>query len=162
MFSGTSTDLPGDEEPFDGEVLVVFSDKPRPGVPLPLCVEVVAGNRLLVADYGGEVPQSLDELVKLRGVGRKTASVVLAEVWDVPAIAVDTHVKRVSNRLGLASASDPVKIEFALMDLAPERSWTFLSHALIWHGRRVCGARKPACDRCPLVPECPFPGRPSA
>ena len=115
--------------------------------------------RTLREQHGGEVPGRMEELFALPGVGRKTANVVLGTWFGIPAIAVDTHVTRLVGRLGLTDEIDPVKIEFALMDLLPERSWTFLSHALIWHGRRVCSARKPACDRCTLAPECPFPRR---
>jgi endonuclease-3 len=118
--------------------------------------------RALRERHGGEVPDRMDDLFALPGVGRKTANVVLGTWFDVPAIPVDTHVKRLVGRLGLTDEVDPVKIEFALQGLAPERDWTFLSHALIWHGRRVCFARKPACDGCALAPECPFPGRDDA
>jgi endonuclease-3 len=113
--------------------------------------------RGLVDEHGGEVPETMEELVRLPGVGRKTANVVLGTWFGKPAIPVDTHVTRLSQRLGLARESDPVKIEAELQRLVPRRSWTFLSHALIWHGRRVCGARRPACERCELRPDCPFP-----
>jgi endonuclease-3 len=113
--------------------------------------------RALVERHGGRVPKSMDELVELPGVGRKTANVILGTWFGEPAITVDTHVKRLSNRLGLVSVEDPVKIELALQKLLPEKDWTFASHALIWHGRRVCKARKPACESCGLRPDCPFP-----
>lgn len=113
----------------------------------------------LDARYDGEVPADLDELVTLRGVGRKTASVVLAEAFGTPAIAVDTHVKRVSNRLGLAFSSDPVKIEFELRDLYPERDWEAVSMRFIQFGRDVCDARRPACMGCPLADRCPYPNK---
>jgi endonuclease-3 len=99
----------------------------------------------------------MDRLVELPGVGRKTANVVLGTWFGDPAITVDTHVTRLSNRLGLTGLKDAVKIEFELRDLLPEEHWTFLSHALILHGRRVCKARKPACTKCGLRAECPFP-----
>jgi len=108
--------------------------------------------------FGGEVPVDLDELVKLPGVGRKTASVVLAEVWGVPAIAVDTHVKRVSYRLGLTKNQDPVKIEFDLMKLVPQKEWTSFSHLVILHGRYTCMARKPLCAECVVEKLCPKAG----
>ena len=113
----------------------------------------------LVERYSGEVPRSLDELVKLRGVGRKTASVVLAEVWDIPAIAVDTHVKRVTNRLGLTRESDAVKIEFELRALHPEKAWSGISMRYIQFGRDVCDARRPLCWQCPLADRCPYPDK---
>lgn len=109
--------------------------------------------------YNGVVPADLDELVTLRGVGRKTASVVLAEAFGIPAIAVDTHVKRVSNRLGLTTTSDPVKIESHLRNLYPKRDWEAVSMRFIQFGRDVCDARKPACFGCPLADRCPYPDK---
>jgi len=110
----------------------------------------------LVDKYGGEVPRDLDELVTLRGVGRKTASVVLAEVWGDPAIAVDTHVKRVSQRLGLVSANDPTKIESELKALFPKAQWVNVSMRMIQFGRDICDAKKPRCWQCPLADRCAF------
>lgn len=109
--------------------------------------------------FGGEVPAELDELVKLPGVGRKTASVVLAEVWDVPAIAVDTHVRRVSRRLGLTAESDPVKIEKDLKALFPPETWSGISMRFIQFGRDVCDARRPLCGECELFSLCEWPDR---
>lgn len=111
----------------------------------------------LVRDHGGDVPRTMDELVRLPGVGRKTANVLLGTWFGEPAITVDTHVKRVTARLGLATADDPVKIEFELREVLPRTAWTRTSHALIWHGRRICRARRPDCGRCPLRSDCPFP-----
>ena len=113
----------------------------------------------LVEIFDGVVPQDIDELVKLRGVGRKTASVVLAEVWDLPAIAVDTHVRRVTNRLGLTGEQDPVKIEFDLMALHNEKIWSGISMRYIQFGRDYCDARKPRCWECPLTDRCPYPDK---
>ncbi|MDX1468462.1 MAG: endonuclease III [Acidimicrobiia bacterium] len=113
----------------------------------------------LVELYGGEVPADIDELIKLRGVGRKTASVVLAEAWGVPAIAVDTHVRRVTRKLGLTRESDPVKIERDLMALYPVATWSGLSMRFIQFGRDVCDARFPACGACELFSLCEWPGR---
>jgi len=101
-------------------------------------------------EFSGHVPHSLDELITLPGVGRKTANIVLGNAFGKQAIAVDTHVKRVSNRLGLASSEDPYKIEMELMDKIPEDKWTLTTHRLIWHGRLVCKARNPLCSKCPL------------
>ena len=109
--------------------------------------------------YEGEVPRDIEELVKLRGVGRKTASVVLAEVWGVPAIAVDTHVKRVTARLGLTRETDPVKIETDLKALYPTEVWSGLSMRFIQFGRDICDARRPDCGVCELFRLCEWPGR---
>ncbi len=112
----------------------------------------------ILRDHGGEVPRTLDELVKLPGIGRKTANVVLGDAFDTPGITVDTHVGRLARRLGFTRHTDPVKVEFALNKLIPQREWTLVSHRLILHGRRVCHARKPACERCALEPLCPKVG----
>ncbi len=112
----------------------------------------------IVRDHGGEVPRTLDELVKLPGIGRKSANVVLGDAFDTPGITVDTHVGRLARRLGLTRHTDPVKVEFSLNKLIPQREWTLASHRLILHGRRVCHARKPACERCALDPICPKVG----
>jgi endonuclease-3 len=109
----------------------------------------------IVAKHGGQVPRTLDELTALRGVGRKTANVVLGNAYGIPGIVVDTHVTRLANRLGLTRETDPVKIEFALMPLVPQELWTLFSHWLILHGRAICNARKPLCSQCPLAPHCP-------
>ena len=113
----------------------------------------------LVERFDGVVPDTLEELVTLRGVGRKTASVVLAEVWDIPAIAVDTHVKRVTNRIGLTNESDPAKIELELRALHPERDWSGISMRYIQFGREVCDARRPLCWQCPLSDRCAYPDK---
>ncbi|HET7273035.1 MAG TPA: endonuclease III [Rubrobacter sp.] len=112
--------------------------------------------RALVEEHGGEVPRTMPELVALPGVGRKTANVVLGNAFGVnEGIVVDTHVRRVSNRLGLTESQDPVKIEQDLMGIVPEEDWTIFSHLLILHGRRVCKARKPDCPNCVLNDICP-------
>lgn len=113
----------------------------------------------LVADSGGEVPPDIDEMTKLPGVGRKTASVVLAEAWGLPAIAVDTHVKRVANRLGLVDETDPVKIERALQTLYPEDRWAGVSMRFIQFGRDICDAKKPRCWECELSDRCAYPDK---
>jgi endonuclease-3 len=110
----------------------------------------------LVEEHGGEVPRTMPELVALPGVGRKTANVVLGNAFGTnEGIVVDTHVRRVSGRLGLTESSDPVKIEQELMGLVPEGDWTTFSHLLILHGRRTCKARKPDCPNCLLNDICP-------
>jgi endonuclease III len=111
--------------------------------------------RMLIERYDGEVPTRLDDLVRLPGVGRKTANVVVAERGEPEGIVVDTHVRRLSQRLGLTRNEDPVKIERDLVRLVPRADWGRFSHLLIWHGRRVCTARAPRCDDCVLVDLCP-------
>lgn len=108
------------------------------------------------ANHGGRIPATMDDLVKLPGVGRKTANVVLGNAFDInDGVVVDTHVARVSQRLGLTKQTDPVKIEQDLMKLFPTEGWTMLSHLFIEHGRQVCDARKPKCEVCPLSDLCP-------
>ena len=110
----------------------------------------------LVADHGGEVPRTMEELTALPGIGRKTANVILGNAFGIDlGVVVDTHVKRLSRRMGLTSESTPVKIERDLMEIFPRRDWTILAHLLIWHGRRHCKARTPLCHQCPVSHLCP-------
>jgi endonuclease-3 len=110
----------------------------------------------LVQRHAGEVPRTMEELTELAGVGRKTANVVLGNAFDINVgIVVDTHVARVSGRLGLTRQTDPVKIERDLMEVVPREDWTIWPHLLIQHGRALCTARNPKCERCPLLPDCP-------
>jgi endonuclease-3 len=111
--------------------------------------------RALVEEREGRVPRTLEELVRLPGVGRKTANVVSAELGEARGIVVDTHVRRLAQRLGLSREQDSVKIERDLMRLVPREHWRLFPHLLIWHGRRVCDARRPACDRCVVADLCP-------
>src|SRR5262249_21367677 len=111
--------------------------------------------RLLVEQHGGEVPATLEELTKLPGIGRKTANVVLGDAFDVPGITVDTHVCRLSRRLGFSIHKNPVKVERDLMQLVPKKHWTSFSHRLILHGRQVCKSRRPRCEQCALKSCCP-------
>jgi endonuclease III len=112
--------------------------------------------RKIVRDHSGQVPSSLEALVSLPGVGRKTANVVLGTAFGIPGITVDTHVGRVSRRLGLTRSQDPVKVEFDLMKLVPRDRWSTFSLQVIWHGRRICDARRPRCEECPLRDLCSF------
>jgi len=112
----------------------------------------------LLERFGGQVPDRLDELVTLPGVGRKTANVVLGNAFGTPGITVDTHFGRLARRLGWTAETDPVAVEHAVGALFPRRDWTMLSHHLIWHGRRVCHARKPACGACVVARWCPSYG----
>jgi len=110
--------------------------------------------QVLVEKYNGQVPANLEILTKLPGVGRKTANVVLGNAFDIPGIVVDTHVRRVANRLGLTKHQDALKIEKDLMQLIPKEKWTKFSLQLTWHGRRICKARNPQCNKCPLHKWC--------
>ncbi|MFF1609574.1 endonuclease III [Amycolatopsis sp. NPDC058278] len=112
----------------------------------------------LVERFDGEVPAKLEDLVTLPGVGRKTANVVLGNAFDVPGITVDTHFGRLVRRWGWTAEEDPVKVEHAIGELIPRKEWTMLSHRVIFHGRRVCHAKKPACGACPLARDCPSYG----
>ncbi|GAC1442974.1 MAG: endonuclease III [Mycobacteriales bacterium] len=112
----------------------------------------------LVERYGGEVPSRLDDLVTLPGIGRKTANVVLGNAFGVPGITVDTHFGRLARRFGWTDQEDPVKVESVVGELIPKSDWTMLSHRLIFHGRRVCHARKPACGACAIASLCPSYG----
>ena len=110
----------------------------------------------LVDRFGGKVPKTLEALVTLPGVGRKTANVLLGNAFGIPGIVVDTHVRRVSQRIGLTKNDDPVKIEFDLMEIVPKEEWTHFSNLLVWHGRRTCMARKPLCETCTIRKWCDY------
>jgi endonuclease III len=112
----------------------------------------------IVENHGGEVPRTMAELVPLPGVGRKTANVILGNAFNTPGIPVDTHVGRLSLRMGLTSHTDPVKVEADLMKLVPKKHWTMFAHQMIFHGRQVCHSRNPQCDSCTLAPFCPRKG----
>jgi len=112
----------------------------------------------ILTDFNGKVPSNIEDLVTLPGVGRKTANVVLGHGFDIPGITVDTHFGRLSRRFGWSDKKDPVKVEFEVGKLIPEKEWTNLSQRLIWHGRRVCHSRKPACGVCVLAKLCPAYG----
>jgi endonuclease-3 len=118
---------------------------------------LLAACRDIVTEHGGRVPDTLEALVKLHGVGRKTANVVLGNAFGVPGITVDTHLGRVARRLGLTRQDDPVKVERDLMEIVPRPDWTAFSHQMIHHGRALCAARAPKCEICPLAPLCPYP-----
>jgi len=120
---------------------------------------LLAACQKLTDEYDGEVPCTLDELTALPGVGRKTANVVLSNAFGIPAIAVDTHVFRVTNRLGLAQAKDVLETEKQLMKNIPRKKWSDAHHWLIWHGRKICTARRPGCSQCFLLDICPWGGK---
>lgn len=115
---------------------------------------IVGLSKMLADQHGGQVPGDYEELIKLPGVGRKTANVVLSVGFGVPKIAVDTHVFRLANRIGLTQEKDVLKTELALMEVLPEEKWIAMHHALIWHGRRVCMARNPKCRQCQIAQLC--------
>jgi len=116
---------------------------------------IIAASRKLVELFGGEVPNTMEDLVRVPGIGRKTANVILGAGFGVPGFAVDTHVIRLTNRLGLVATRDPVKIEYQVCRMVPKEEWTGLSLRLILHGRRVCVARRPRCEECVLNDFCP-------
>ena len=118
----------------------------------------VEAAQMIVTDYDGEVPADMKELVKLPGVGRKTANVVLGDAFGVPGLTVDTHFGRLVRRLGWTAEEDPVKVEAAVGGLIEKSEWTLLSHRLIFHGRRVCHSRRPACGACAIAQLCPSAG----
>ncbi len=112
----------------------------------------------IIEEFDGKVPATLEELITLPGVGRKTANVVLGHAFDIPGITVDTHFGRLSRRFGWSTSQDPVKVEHEVGELIPQAEWTNLSQRMIWHGRRVCHSRKPACGACTLAKLCPSVG----
>lgn len=116
---------------------------------------LIAACERLVAVYSGQIPDTIEDLMSLPGVGRKSANVIISNAFGVPAIAVDTHVFRVSNRMGFAKANNVEDTEIQLMKWIPQDQWTFMHHVLIFHGRRTCSARKPKCTECPVAEDCP-------
>lgn len=117
---------------------------------------IINASKILEEQYNGKVPNNLEELLKLPGVGRKTANVILGECFETPGIIVDTHCRRVAKRLGLTNEDNPEKIELDLMNLIPREKWTFFSHLLVFHGRKICTARKPLCNECVIKHLCKF------
>ena len=114
----------------------------------------------ITEQYGGKVPGTMEELLTLPGVGRKTANCVLGDAFGIPGITCDTHVIRLSRRLGFSENSDPVKLEFDLAEIVPKKNWTAFSHLVITHGRNICKARKPNCPECPVAKHCPSANNP--
>lgn len=117
---------------------------------------ILGATKLLLEKYNGVVPRTMEELIELPGVGRKTANVVLSNAFGIPAIAVDTHVFRVSKRIGLATGKNVEIVEQELMKNIPKNMWSDAHHFIIWHGREICKSRKPNCEACPIAPYCEF------
>lgn len=117
---------------------------------------IIESARQIVSDYGGRVPDNIDELTKLSGVGRKTANLIVGVAYGQPAVIVDTHVRRVAARLGLTSEKDPTKIEFDLREILPVEEMTHFNHLIVAHGRAICKAPTPLCERCPVLDLCPY------
>lgn len=117
---------------------------------------ILGATRAILEKHNGEVPSTMEELIELPGVGRKTANVVLSNAFNVPAIAVDTHVFRLSNRIGIAKGKNVTEVENNLMNNIPREKWSDTHHYLIWHGRKICKARKPECNECPLSLYCEY------
>ena len=121
---------------------------------------IKASCQKIIDEFGEQVPKTMEELLTLPGVGRKTANVILGNAFDIPGIVTDTHVIRLSRRLGLSENSEPVKLEFDLMEIVPKKNWTMLSHLLVFHGRNICMAPKPHCEQCPISKYCPSAFKP--
>ncbi len=124
-------------------------------------ISIKGATTKIVEQFNGKVPGTMEELLMLPGVGRKTANVVLGNAFGVPGIVCDTHVIRLSRRLGLSDNSDPVKLEFNLAEIVPKKNWMLFSDLLIFHGRNICKARKPDCDNCPISKYCPAASNPA-
>jgi len=115
---------------------------------------IIAASKMLISDFGGEVPDNMDSLLKLPGVGRKTANIILGDVYEKPAVVVDTHAGRLSRRIGLTKHTDPYKVELDLAKIVPPKYQALFSHQLVWHGRQYCKARRPDCENCPISSLC--------
>lgn len=118
--------------------------------------DIVALSQMMLDTYGGAVPDTIEALVRLPGIGRKTANLIVGDVYGKPAVITDTHVIRISGRIGLTDSSDPLKVEKDLRAVLPEEESTLFCHRMVWHGREICTARKPLCERCALLPCCKF------
>ena len=144
----------------EADIKEIESDIKSTGFYHNKAVNIKACCAKIIERFGGKVPDKIEELVQLAGVGRKTANVVLGNAFGKPAIACDTHVIRLSRRLGLSENSDAVKLEFDLAEIIPRRNWTMFSHLLIFHGRNICKARRPDCANCPILKYCPAANNP--
>jgi len=150
----------GSAEDYAAAPLGVLEEEIRPtGFFRQKSMALRAMGRKLVEEFGGEVPRTMEEMIRIPGAARKTANVVLGTAFGIPSgVVVDTHVRRLAYRLGLSDETDPTKIEKDLMAVVPQEEWIWFGHAIIWHGRRTCFARAPACEACALEPFCPRRG----
>ena len=139
----------------DAELSEIQEDVRSTGFYRNKAINIKGACTKIIEDFEGQVPNTMEELITLPGVGRKTANCVLGDAFGIPGITCDTHVIRLSRRLGLSDNSDPVKLEFDLNAIVPQRNWTAFSHLLISHGRNICKARKPDCRNCPISKYCP-------
>ncbi|MGE5614720.1 MAG: endonuclease III [Bacillota bacterium] len=117
---------------------------------------IIAACKMIIDNFGGNVPGDMESLLKLPGVGRKTANLLLNDSFGIPGVVVDTHAARLSKRMGLTKNDDPEKIEYDLMEIIPKEKWGSFCHQLVYHGRAICGARKPACEKCRISPHCEY------
>ncbi|MCK4885731.1 MAG: endonuclease III [Planctomycetes bacterium] len=145
----------------DADITQIENDIKSTGFYRNKSKNIKAACRMIIADFQGKVPSTMDQLTKLAGVGRKTANVLLGNVFNTPGIACDTHVIRLSRRIGLSENSDPVKLELDLADIVNKKDWTMFSHLVIFHGRNICKARRPDCQNCPIAEYCPSANDPA-
>jgi endonuclease-3 len=138
----------------DADITQIENDIKSTGFYRNKSKNIKAACRMIIADFQGKVPSTMDQLTKLAGVGRKTANVLLGNVFNTPGITCDTHVIRLSRRIGLSENSDPVKLELDLADIVNKKDWTMFSHLVIFHGRNICKARRPDCQNCPIAKYC--------
>ena len=138
----------------DADITQIENDIKSTGFYRNKSKNIKAACRMIIADFQGKVPSTMDQLTKLAGVGRKTANVLLGNVFNTPGITCDTHVIRLSRRIGLSENSDPVKLELDLADIVNKKDWTMFSHLVIFHGRNICKARRPDCQNCPIAEYC--------
>ncbi len=145
----------------DADITQIENDIKSTGFYRNKSKNIKAACRMIIADFQGKVPSTMDQLTKLAGVGRKTANVLLGNVFNTPGITCDTHVIRLSRRIGLSENSDPVKLELDLADIVNKKDWTMFSHLVIFHGRNICKARRPDCQNCPIAEYCPSANDPA-
>jgi endonuclease-3 len=137
------------------DIVQIESDIRSTGFYHNKAVSIKGACTAIIEKFGGKVPDTMEKLLELPGVGRKTANVVLGNAFGIPGVVCDTHVIRLSQRLGLSENADPVKLEFDLAEIVPKKNWILFSHLLIFHGRLICKARKPDCENCPISKYCP-------
>jgi endonuclease-3 len=144
----------------DAELKQIEADIKSTGFYHNKAINIKGACKMIIEKFGGKVPGTMQELLELPGVGRKTANVILGNAFGVPGVVCDTHVIRLSRRLQLSENRDPTKLEFDLMQIVPKKNWLLFSDLLIWHGRNICKARRPQCEACPTDRHCPAANRP--